>query len=229
MRSRTGMLTSLHGSLLVIFIDYVDSGKATRSRRSARGYEDRKTSASTLVGLVLPPDMIKHSSALVRVAFSFLGGEDYALGLWSSPYYLIAPDATVRTVVCREEHGPWVTRGTRLSAVQYHHFLSMAETRMVEWSTETLDVEAVESAVRDELEARRHAWIAARDGGIGNGDGELKYAHDVYLVWGALFAVSLGQEWEIRKQGVEAYNRACARGELPWQKTFRHIQSLLAN
>ncbi len=172
--------------------------------------------------------MFKQSLTCLRVAFSFVGREDYALGLWSSPFYLIAPDATVRQVICREEHGRWVTRGTRLSAVQYHHFLSIAELRTAAWKSETLDMEAVESVVRDELEARRHAWIAAQDGGIGNGDGELNYAHDVYLVWGARWAVCLGQEWEIRRRGLDTYVEVCARGELPWQKVAHAIRRMLA-
>lgn len=172
--------------------------------------------------------MFKYSGSRVLVAFSFIGGEDYALGLWTSPYYLIAPDSTIRKVLCREEHGLWVTRGTRLSAVQYHHFISISQARMVEWKSDTLDIEAVDSVVREELEGRRHAWMAALDGGIGNGDGDLKYAHDMYLVWGARFAVCLGQEWEIRKRGVEAYVEVCARGELPWQKISQCIRRMLA-
>ncbi|KAI0702782.1 hypothetical protein C8T65DRAFT_741473 [Cerioporus squamosus] len=185
-----------------------ERGKAKRSARNARTYADRKVAQCTLVGVVLPPDMFKYASSAVRVAFMFSEGEDYALGLWSSPYMLIAPDSTVRRV--------------------YHRFVETSQARTAEWKAEALEAEVVEEAVRDELEARLHAWVAARDGGIGNGDGDLKYAHDVYLVWAARFAVCLGQEWEIRKRGLGAYEEAHARGQLPWQKVMRCIRAMLA-
>lgn len=196
--------------------------------QNARTRSNRKVAQSTLVGVELPPDMFKYSSTPLRVALSFVGNEDFALGLWSSPYMLIAPDFTVRSVVCREEHGLWVTRQTQLSAVQYNYFIATGEARTAEWKADALDMDTAESIVRDELEARRYAWIAARDGGIGNGDGQLKYAHDVYLVWGARMAVCLGQEWEIRRRGMGAYTEACARGELPWQRTVQCIRRMLA-
>ncbi len=182
----------------------------------------------TVADVALPRDMFKHTSKLPRVAHAFVGGEELALGLWSPPYTLTLPLPTAREALTQGEHGVWVTRKTRLSAVHYHNFLSTSWTRTDEWKVEELDTAAVGQAVHEEVTARRDAWVTARDCGVEGGDGQTSYCHEVYLFWGAKMAIALGAEWDIRRRGADAYRTAHARGELPWQEVMKCMRRMLA-
>ncbi|TFK83803.1 hypothetical protein K466DRAFT_602550 [Polyporus arcularius HHB13444] len=188
-------------------------GKATRATRNAQTYTQRRESRLQILALDMPEDLFRYARPLLRASFAFEPVPELSLGLWSAPYTIALPDASIRPSL-HSGDGVWASPEARLSFFHYAQLMDEGMARAELWRGEDLDMAAVEAEIKDEIIARRDAWVAARNGVVGTLDA---YVHDVYLHWGARIIVMLGEELELRKRGVEAYVAGRSQRRLPWQ------------
>ncbi|TFK82051.1 hypothetical protein K466DRAFT_501020 [Polyporus arcularius HHB13444] len=190
-----------------------ERGKTARAARNAQACTQRREFNNRVLGLHMPEGMSCYARPLLRASFAFEPDPELSLGLWAEPYAFILPGTSIRPSLDSGD-GVWASPEARLSIYHYCRIMDEGPARAEGWRSDDLDLAAVEAQIKDEIAARRDAWVAARDGGVGSADA---YALEVYLHWGARIIAMLGDEWELRKHGVEAYVAARSQRRLPWQ------------
>ncbi|TFK77584.1 hypothetical protein K466DRAFT_437844, partial [Polyporus arcularius HHB13444] len=174
-----------------------ERGKSTRAARHAQAYTQRRASQREILGLDMPPDLLRYARPLLRASFAFEPVPELALGLWTAPYTWLLPSASMRPLLL-PGGTIWASPQARLSIYHYSRLMDEGFARAELWASDNLDVEAVEAVLKVEIFARREAWIAARDSNVETADVDM---HDVYLHWGARIIAMLGKELEVRRRG----------------------------
>ncbi|KAI0701107.1 hypothetical protein C8T65DRAFT_741807 [Cerioporus squamosus] len=99
-----------------------ERGKATRAKRNAEAYTQRRQSHQRVLGIDMPEDLFAYARPLLRVSFALEPIPELALGLWAAPYTLSLPSASVRPSLLSGD-GVWASPQARSSIYHYSRLM----------------------------------------------------------------------------------------------------------